>query len=254
MAALSARARVPRKGMAAVALLLTVLVPHADAAAPPIGRQDTRAPELVVVLHGLGRSPFSMRPMVRALEAEGYDVLSYGYSSTCCAIPEIVDDLRSAVTARLRPEHRRVHFVGHSLGNILVRYLLASDSAPPRVSRVVMLAPPNQGALRANRMTPFVGWLLKPTPELRVDSTATVREIPRLTGVEIGVIAGREDDTVKLPETHLDEEKEHVVVDGGHTFIMNRRDVQRLTVAFLRSGTFGGPAAAVHGTRVTSSP
>lgn len=185
-----------------------------------------------------------MRPVVRALEGAGYDVLSFGYSSTCCAIPEIVDDLRAAVTARVRPEHQRVHFVGHSLGNILVRYLLASDSAPPRVGRVVMLAPPNQGALRANRMTPFVGWLLKPTPELRVDSSATVRELPRLSGVEIGVIAGREDDTVKLPETHLDEEKEHVVVDGGHTFIMNRRDVHALTIAFLRHGTFGAGAPA----------
>lgn len=264
MAALTPRGRSAGRWLAGMVLLVSVLVPHADAAWPteaspsaaPPGTSDQAAPapELVVVLHGLGRSPLSMRPVVRALEAAGYDVLSYGYSSTCCAIPELVDDLRASVTARMRPEHARVHFVGHSLGNILVRYLLASDSAPPRVGRIVMLAPPNQGALRANRMTPFVGWLLKPTPELRADSTATVREIPRLVGIEIGVIAGREDDTVKLPETHLDEEKEHVVVEGGHTFIMNRRDVQRLTVAFLREGTFGGPSPSAHGTRVTSSP
>lgn len=207
-----------------------------------------------MVLHGLGRSPISMRPITRALQAEGYDVMPFGYSSYCCTIAEIVADLRAALHSRMAPEHARVHFVGHSLGNILVRYLLSSDSVPPRVGRVVMLAPPNQGALRANRMTPVVGWLLKPTPELRVDSTATVREIPPVQGVEIGVIAGRDDDTVKLPETHLAEEKEHIVVEGGHTFIMNRRDVRALTITFLRTGTFRADSADAHGTSVTRSP
>jgi pimeloyl-ACP methyl ester carboxylesterase len=231
--------RWPSRFALGAALLLAASVSHADAA--PRAKQPLPADsrELVVVLHGLGRSPISMRPITRALQAAGYDVMPFGYSSYCCAIPAIVADLRAALHSRMGPEHARVHFVGHSLGNILVRYLLASDSAPPRVGRVVMLAPPNQGALRADRMTPVVGWLLKPTPELRVDSTATVRGIPPVRGVEIGVIAGRDDDTVKLPETHLAEEKEHIVVEGGHTFIMNRRDVRALTIAFLRNGTFG---------------
>jgi pimeloyl-ACP methyl ester carboxylesterase len=225
-----------------LALLLAASVSHADAAPRVTLPQAPGSRELVVVLHGLGRSPISMRPITRALQAEGYDVMPFGYSSYCCAIPEIVGDLRAALHSRMGPEHSKVHFVGHSLGNILVRYLLASDSAPPRVGRVVMLAPPNQGALRANRMTPVVGWLLKPTPELRVDSSATVRGIRPVEGVEIGVIAGRDDDTVKLPETHLAEEKEHIVVEGGHTFIMNRRDVRAFTIAFLRHGTFGDAA------------
>ena len=223
-------------------MVLTLFVSHADAAAQATTPSPPGSRELVVVLHGLGRSPISMRPMTRALQAEGYDVMSFGYSSYCCAIPEIVADLRAALASRMGPEHVRVHFVGHSLGNILVRYLLTSEPAPVRVGRVVMLAPPNQGAVRANRMTPVVGWLLKPTAELRVDSTATVRGIPPVQGVEIGVIAGRNDGTVRLPETHLAEEKEHIVVESGHTFIMNRRDVRALTIAFLRDGSFGAGA------------
>lgn len=200
------------------------------------------------------RSPLSMRPITRTLEEAGYEVLPFGYSSTCCPIPELVAELRMAIASRLRPEHTRVHFVGHSMGNILVRHLLTSDSAPPRVGRVVMLAPPNQGAVRANQMSPFVGWLWKPTAELRADSVGTVRAIPAVEGVEIGVIAARDDDTVRLPETHLAEEKEHVVVDGGHSFIMNRREVQALTLAFIRTGSFSPAASPAQGTRVTSSP
>ncbi len=253
----------PRAVLAAT-LILTLLVPHAtamparDADAAPDGAaidtpSATAARELVVVIHGLIRTPRSMRPVVRALEREGFEVLTFGYSSTCCEIPEIAADLRTMLSREVRPEHERVHFVGHSMGNILVRYLLAGDSVPPRVGRVVMLAPPNQGAEFANTMSPLVGWLLKPTAELRADSGATVRHIPPVRGVEIGVIAARDDDTVKLPETHLPEEKEHIVVDGGHSFIMNRRDVHQLTVAFLRHGTFQPPGEP-QGTSVTRSP
>lgn len=246
------RTRWVRRLVASGVLFVAAFVPDAGASSGPTRTSSLHQRELVVVIHGMIRSPLSMRPVTKAFEEAGYDVLPFGYSSTCCAIPELVAELRAAVSARLTPEHTRVHFVGHSMGNILVRMLLTSDSAPPRVGRVVMLAPPNQGAVRADRMTPYVGWLWKPTAELRSDSAATVRRIPRIEGVEIGVIAARDDDTVRLPETHLEEEKEHVVVDGGHSFIMNRRDVRALSLAFIRTGTFGG--AAAQGTSATRSP
>ena len=127
------------------------------------------------------------------------------------------------------------------MGGIIVRHL-----HDPRIrwQRIVMLAPPNQGANVANRLSPFVGWLLKPTPELRADSMATVRGIAPVRVGEIGVIAAREDRVVRIDETHLPEEKAHVIVDGGHSFIMFRGDVQRLTLAFLRSGSFALDSAS----------
>lgn len=219
-----------------IAGLAGVAIVAAGAQDPPAAPPAPR--ELVVVVHGMGRSSLSMWPVARVLEAAGYEVLRYGYSSYCCTIPQIAADLRLELKDRIGPQHTRVHFVGHSLGNILVRYILTRDTIPPRVGRIVMLAPPNQGALAANRLAPFVGWLLKPTPELRADSAATVRGIPPLTGVEIGIIAASGDRTVKLAETHLPEEKAHVIVGGGHSFIMYRADVQKLTVRFIRSGSF----------------
>ena len=133
--------------------------------------------------------------------------------------------------------------MGHSLGNIVIRYVLTRDTLPPRVGRVVMLAPPNQGAYRANTFAPYSGWLLKPVLELVNDSTGTAHRLPRVQQVEIGVIAARDDRTVRLPETHLDEETAHIVVGGGHSFIMQREDVKEQTVAFLRTGHFLlGPA------------
>jgi pimeloyl-ACP methyl ester carboxylesterase len=223
--------------------------------APVLGAQEstdtsaTLAPaparELVVVLHGMGRTARSMRPMEEALEAAGFDVLNIGYSSYCCSIPELGEAVRRELDAKRKPEHARVHFVGHSLGNIIARWIVSQPEPPLGVARLVMLAPPNQGSRMADRFAPMVGWLLEPIDELRTDSAATVRLLAPLSGVEIGVIAGRDDSTVRLEETHLAGETAHVVVKGNHTFIMREREVQQLTVEFLRTGRFSEPVAAV---------
>ncbi|MDP9348284.1 MAG: hypothetical protein M3P24_03955, partial [Gemmatimonadota bacterium] len=137
------------------------------------------------------------------------------------------------------PAPARVHFVGHSLGNVIVRWVLANQP-PVSAGRVVMLAPPNQGSRTADRYARWLGWLLRPLPELRTDSTGIVRTLSLPPGVEVGVIAGRYDGKVRVAETHLAGQAGHRVVPSAHTFIMNRRDVRRLTLKFLREGRFEG--------------
>ncbi len=226
-------------------LLVAALVgPAAARAQGPADADTTAAHELVVVMHGMGRTARSMRPVEEALREAGYDVLNIGYSSYCCSIPELGATVRREIEAKRLPTHARIHFVGHSLGNIIARWVIAQDDAPKGVGRLVMLAPPNQGALMANRFAPVAGWLLEPIDELRNDTSATVRKIPTPPGVEIGVIAGRDDSTVRLEETHVAGETAHIVVKGNHTFIMREREVHRLTVEFLRTGKFTPSAEA----------
>ena len=254
VAALIARFPSARRALAAAlcGLLAAPLAVFAQAQAPApdpahsaaaVARPAPR--ELVVVVHGMGRSSFSMLPLASALEDEGYEVLRFGYSSVCCSIPELGEQLREAVDARMRDEITQVHFVGHSLGNILVRWVLTRDTLPPRVGRVVMLAPPNQGAEAADRFASVAGWLLRPIDELRTDTSSTVHRLPPVRGVEIGVISARDDRTVKLTETHLEEESAHIVVSGGHSFIMRREEVIVRVSEFLRTGRFAmtGPLA-----------
>lgn len=225
--------------------LLAALAPLAGYAQAVAAGTDAPGPtaapaprELVVVLHGMGRTSYSMRPVETALKDAGYDVLNIGYSSYCCSIAELGDAVRRELAAKRRPEHATVHFVGHSLGGILARWVAAQDDRPAGIGRIVMLTPPNQGARMADRFTPLVGWLLEPIDELRTDSTATVRKIPPPQGVAVGVVAARGDDTVDLSETHIFGEADHVVVDGSHTFVMRRAEVHRLMLGFLRDGRF----------------
>lgn len=232
--------------LTALGLALLLFAPMAraqESADAPASAAPAAARELVVVLHGMGRTARSMRPMEEALTAAGFDVLNIGYSSYCCSIPELGDAVRRELDAKRKPEHLRVHFVGHSLGNIIARWIVSQPEPPAGVTRLVMLAPPNQGSRMADRFAPMVGWLLQPISELRTDSTATVRLLAPLSGVEIGVIAGRDDSTVRLEETHVAGETAHVVVKGNHTFIMREREVQQLTVEFLRTGRFSEPVA-----------
>jgi pimeloyl-ACP methyl ester carboxylesterase len=211
----------------------------APSAAHGAAHGDSLRSELVVVLHGMGRTSRSMAPLKDALRAEGFDVLNIGYSSYCCTIAELGAAVRGEIRAHRKPHHSRVHFVGHSLGGIVARWILAQEDTILGASRLVMLTPPNQGSNSADRYAPVVSWLLEPIDELRTDSSSTVRQLPQPTGIEVGVIAARNDIVLSVEQTHLEGEREHVVVDGSHTFIMRSEEVHRLTIAFLRSGRFG---------------
>src|SRR5262245_11861159 len=227
-----------RRVLRAPACLLAAAFLAACTSPPPVTPPPAAPPrDLVVLVHGMGRTPLSMRPLARLLEEQGYDVMNWDYSSTGPTVAELGAQLDAAVRERPRAPGARVHFVTHSLGGIVVRAALASDP-PPDVGRVVMLAPPNQGARAADVAQPWVGWLLKPLVELGTGDGSTARTLPVPPGVEIGVIAGALDGKVSVEETHLSGETDHVVVPGTHSFLMLRGDVQSLVLAFLRTGHF----------------
>jgi triacylglycerol lipase len=193
--------------------------------------------ELVVLVHGLGRTPASMSLMERSLRQEGFRVLNWGYSSTCCTLAELGTRLGDALRELDGSPPDRIHFVGHSLGNLVIRWMLAHRPPSVPLGRMVMLAPPNRGSSTADRYAPYLGKLLKPLPELRTDHEATARSLPSLQ-METAVIAGLFDGKVSVDETRIEGLAGHVVLPAAHTFVMNRADTRRLTVRFLREGRF----------------
>lgn len=215
-----------------------------------------RADEVVIVLHGLARTPYSMWFVSRALRKAGYDVADWGYLSVRGNLADQIERLRPRL-ASLKG-YKKVHGVGHSLGGLMLRGLLANSDLP--LGRLVMHGTPNQGAGMINRH----GWLFNRGPlnrpiirDLRAGSTA-IRALP-VPDMEIGIIAGIErnhpgnliallnkrifgdephDGTVEVSSTRLPGMKEHLEVYANHSFISVNRSVIKATVNFIRTGKF----------------
>lgn len=249
----------PRTIPAQLLLLLVVLVTTAgDApgregmAGAGAGAEAAVERGTVVLLHGLGRTHRSMRPMQEALAEEGYRVVNVGYPSRTGTWAELVDTVGASLRACCGEDWGPVHFVTHSMGGLLVRAYLAENPLPG-LGRVVMLSPPNQGTEVVNRLPEeFLSLFFGPVSvELGTDpGSVPVRLGP--VDFELGVIAGDvsinplfsywlagdDDGTVPVRSAWVDGTDDFLVVPYTHTFIMRRDEVILQVMAFLETGHF----------------
>ncbi len=100
--------------------------------------------DCVVLLHGLGESPFTMGALALALRRANYDVANIGYPSTSAPIETLVARHIRPLFDRYR-DAGRLHFVTHSLGGVLLHAAL-SNYMPTNLGRVVMTAPGLKGS------------------------------------------------------------------------------------------------------------
>jgi len=215
--------------------------------------QDTNG-ECVVLLHGLGRSSFSMKRVQWTLQAAGHKVVNLSYPSRRYAVEQLSETyLREIMTTKVPADATKVHFVTHSMGGILLRQYLAHHTIT-NLGRVVMMAPPNHGSKLADslRRRALGRWIMGPAGcEL---GTAAADLPQRLPPIEfpLGVIAGDvslnpffssvleapDDGKVSVESTKIVGMNDFAVVHSGHTWMMWRSQTLRYILAFLREGKF----------------
>lgn len=76
--------------------------------------------EHVVLIHGLGRSSYSMKSIETFLEKNGYSCQSLSYPRRGFSFEEAVNILEQQIELK---DEQPIHFIGHSLGGLLALYL-----------------------------------------------------------------------------------------------------------------------------------
>ena len=210
----------------------------------------------VILLHGLGRTRLSFGVAQLRLSREGYRVVNLGYPSRREPIEALADRVQERLEAGCDGQ-RTVHFVTHSLGGIIARYLIRRRR-PERLGRVVMLSPPNQGNEIAELLRDNPLFKLAAGPagqQLGLGRSSVPVQLPP-PDFELGVIAGNRslnplfsaiirgdnDGTVSVSRTRLHGMQDFLVVPHSHTFIMNSTAVLDQVVHFLEHGRFRRPA------------
>ena len=210
--------------------------------------------KVVLLLHGLGRTRGSMEELRKHLDKQpGFTAISLSYASTRSSLEQHALALANVI--KNIPQDTEIYVVGHSMGNLVVRYYLArAENADPRIKRIVMLAPPNQGAALAT--------LFKDNHLFQVFWGTSGEEIAgnwdQLTRklatpeCEFGIIAGGniksflnnpfikgEDDLVlRVEETRLAGARDFAIIPSYHGRIMNHVQAKAYTSRFLQKGHF----------------
>ncbi|MBN1515858.1 alpha/beta fold hydrolase [Candidatus Sumerlaeota bacterium] len=219
--------------------------------------QEPAPEEYVILLHGLARSKSTMKKMAKQLQREGYGVLNIQYPSRKKTVQELsAENLPDAIAACRDQGAKKIHFVTHSMGGILVRYYL-HDHNVPELGRVVMLSPPNQGSELVDKLgwIFLFHWINGPAGQ-QLGTHAD--DLPQQLGpadFELGVITGdrsinwinsmlipgKDDGKVSIQRAQLDGMRDFIVIHSSHPFIMKKSKAIRQTIAFLRNGCFEHP-------------
>jgi pimeloyl-ACP methyl ester carboxylesterase len=208
------------------------------------------APPVIILVHGLWMSGFQLSVLKHRLEARGrFHVAPFSYPS----IQGVVSDhVRSLIEFARAQQADELHFVGHSLGGLVIlRALEITDDLPS--GRAVLLGSPCQGSKAAQgvaRMLPFGKALLGATVHAECIDYAPREWSGRR---EVGVIAGsmgmglgrlfadldaEHDGTVLVEETRLPGAKDHIVLGVSHTGMLLSAEVAEQAAQFLEHGAF----------------
>jgi pimeloyl-ACP methyl ester carboxylesterase len=214
----------------------------------------------VIILHGLFRTRSCMSSISGAIsKAGGYTTFCMGYPTTRGSLETHARSLDSVV--RSLEGISEINFIGHSLGNLVVRHWLkdfiSADRSLPKgqgFGRMVMLAPPNHQPQLATTLVrgSLARLVAGPSAEALAGGWESLEERLGIPHFDFGVLAGGKQDgrgfnpllpgdddgVVTVESTRLAGARDFRILPVLHSFFMNDRRVHEYTIRFLQQGHF----------------
>lgn len=212
------------------------------------------AKDIVITLHGLARTHNSMNKIVKSLEENGYDTLNIDYSSRKYSIKDIAQKFILPEIEKLKDQnYDKVHFVGYSLGGIIVRYIVENHEIE-KLGRVVLVATANKGSEVADYLDKYriFSKIFGPSGGELKKNSEVIKNLQSKISYDAGVIAGNasynpffsifvlpgpDDGTVSVESTHLEGAK-HKVISASHAFLLLKKKSIKNIVHFIKYGDF----------------
>ncbi len=212
------------------------------------------ATECVVLLHGFGRSSFSLGRINTNLLENGYKTIAIDYPSRRFHAYQLVEQF---ILPKIKKESKnctKIHFVGYSLGGILTRYIIANHR-PDNLGRVVYIATPHQGVDIVNHLGHHAWFQTIFGPavlDLKIASSF-LDSLPKKADYEAGVLCGNfslnpftslflipgdDDGTISVESTKLEGMKDHIIIPSTHNMLLYNDIVIEQVERFISTGSF----------------
>lgn len=203
--------------------------------------------EAVVLVHGIWMNGLEFWRLRRKLERAGYECHIFKYRERRRPLAETATRLHEFLATIDAPV---VHFVGHSLGGLVLLHLFNQYPFTTK-GRIVLLACPVNGSAVAKRLARprLTRWLLGQSMEQGLDGDAP----PWKSWQDIGIISGTfpmglglivggpdlpHDGTVSVEETMLRGATDALLLPVSHFGMLFSSEVAEQVIIFLRAGKF----------------
>lgn len=209
--------------------------------------EEKYSEKMVVLVHGLWMHGWTMALLGLRLRRCGFRTVIFSYPSMSNSLSQNAYILSDFV-AGIASSH--IHFVGHSLGGLLIMQML-SDCPDLRTERIVLAGSPCQSSYIARKLAGFklgrylIGHSMLQYLKQSMPECTDRHEVGSIAG-SIGLGAGRllgglpypNDGVVAVEETRIPGLHDQIVLNVNHSGMLISASVAKQVCMFLKNGHF----------------
>lgn len=209
--------------------------------------EDKFSRETVVLVHGLWMHGWVMTFLKLQLNHCGFHTVIFSYPSMRNSLSKNAHILSNFV-AEIASSH--IHFVGHSLGGLLIMQML-SECPDPRTGRIVLAGSPCKTNYIASKISRskigkyLIGHSMLQYLNQDVPESTYSREIGSIAGSRslgagklLGGLPEPNDGVVAVEETKIPSLHDQVVLNVSHSGMLFSSNVAKQVCMFLQNGKF----------------